>query len=95
MNTITRRSIKGLIVVACLSLIPSWAHAEGKPRKPAVFAASACQQVALKGALGLSDAEAKPIKDTAMICQTKSSVRVLREWRVEGWGDGEMFVIGR
>lgn len=89
-------AIKALIVAACLSLIPSWAHAEPKaPKKPTVYRAEACQQVALKGALGFSDAEAKPVKDTAMLCQTKSSVRVLREWRLEGWGDGDMFVVGR
>lgn len=88
------KSIIALIVLAALAQSSS-AHAEGKPRKPAVFAADVCQQVALKGALGFSDAEAKPVKDRAMICQTKRSVRVLREWRVEGWGDGEMFVVGR
>ena len=91
-------AIKSLIVAACLSLVPAWAHAEDKaraPKKPTVHRAEACQQVALKGALGFSDAESKPVKDTAMLCQTKSNVRVLREWRLEGWGDGDMFVVGR
>ena len=84
-------------MIAALVLCSSLASAEDtkKPNKPSVYQVDQCQQVALKGAVGFSDAEKGWTKDTAMLCQTKHSVRVLREWRIEGWGDGEMFVVGR
>lgn len=84
MNTIKLPLIAALILTTALASAEDKAR---KPRKPAVFAADACQQVALKGALGLSDAEGKPVRDAAMLCQTKSSVRVLKEWRLEGWAE--------
>jgi hypothetical protein len=87
------------LLTAWLLLTSSTALAGDKakaPKQPTVYHADACQQIALKGAVGFSDTQDKPSRDTAMVCSSKSgSARVLREWRLEGWGDGDMFVVGR
>lgn len=84
-----------LSLISALMLSTALASAEGKVKKPSVYAAEACTAIHLKGAMGVRENEAKADKDTAMVCQTKSSARVLREWRLSFFGDGDAFVVGR